>query len=360
MTSKIGVALSGGGLRGLAHLGVLQVLEEAGIPVDVAAGTSMGGIVAGLYAAGVPVQDLVSVGKKLGIMDFASPDGRWQGLFGHKKLAQFLADLLGAQDITFEDLRIPAAVVAADVETGELVVLDEGPLIPALLATSAFPIVFSPMYYRGRWLIDGGTLNNLPVDVVRQMGADRVIGVDVPPSVELPTEYGENRDGLSMRALFSVANHTHDWKLPFLIAETSVELAASAVTRTRLALYPPDLLLEISLPNVGLFTSGKNAEVIEAGYAAAMDRLADLIELKTKPTSSCWQRRLARAMRRLHRAWATLRDMQEKDSGNLAWDTAQAQGDEVSEWMDADPVADMKAARPTRRHLHQASEGRQW
>ena len=307
MTSKVGVAFSGGGIRGLAHLGVLQVLEEAGIPVDVAAGTSMGGIVAGLYAAGVPVQDLVGVGKKLGIMDFASPDGRWQGLFGHKKLAQFLADLLGAQDITFEDLRIPAAVVAADVETGELVVLDEGPLIPALLATSAFPIVFSPMYYRGRWLIDGGTLNNLPVDVVRQMGADRVIGVDVPPSVELPTEYGENRDGLSMRALFSVANHTHDWKLPFLIAEASVEFAARAVTRTRLARYPPELLLEIPLPNVGLFATGKNAEVIEAGRRVAASHTAELIELEAKPVCSRRRRYLTRTVVRLRRAWALLR-----------------------------------------------------
>jgi NTE family protein len=294
----------------------------------------MGGIIAGLYAAGAPVQDLVDVSKKLGIMDFASPDGRWQGLFGHKKMARLLADLLGTQDIAFEDLRIPAAVVAVDVETGELVVLDEGPLIPALLATSAFPIVFSPVHYRGRWLIDGGVLNNLPIEIVRQMGADRVIGVDVPPSVELPIEHSEKKEGLSLRALFAFANHTHDWKLPFLIAEAGVGLAARVVTRTRLEAYPPDLLLEVHLPNVGLFASGKNAEVIEAGHGVAANHSAELIELKTKPVSSRWRRRLACTVRRLHRAWETWRDVDEKDWVTLTWDTEQVQGDEVlAGWM---------------------------
>jgi NTE family protein len=358
MIPTIGVAFSGGGVRGLAHLGVLQVLEEAGIPVDIVAGTSIGGIVAGLYAAGVPVQDLIDVGTKMGIMDFASPDRRWQGLFGHKKMDRFLADLLGTQDITFEDLKIPAAVVAVDVETGELVVLDEGPLIPALLATSAFPVVFSPVFYRERWLIDGGVLNNLPIDIVCQMGADRVIGINVPPSVELPMEHGEKKDGLSLRALFSFANHTHDWKLPFLIAEAGVDLAARAATRARLALYPPDLLLEISLPNVGLFASSKNAQVIEAGRGVAANHMAELVALKTKPMSSRWRRRLTCTMRRLHCAWTTSQDAEEKGLVTLTRDRAQVQGDEAFGWMDAGAAADTQADRPSRRRLQQTYGGR--
>jgi NTE family protein len=305
---KIGVALSGGGVRGLAHLGVLQVLEEARVPIDFVAGTSMGGIVAGVYAAGVPVQEVIEFSKKIGIMDLASRDRGWRGLFGHAKMSKLLVDLLGDAEIAFEDLQIPAAVVAADVETGEMVVFNRGPLLPALMATSAFPIVFSPVRYQERWLVDGGVLNNFPVDIVRHMGAERVLGVTVPSSVKLPLEEERERIRLSPRALLAFTNRTQDWKLPFLIAEASVSFTAQIVSQIRLSLCPPDLLLEISLPNVGLFATDKNAAVIEAGRKEAMRHLAALVELHTKPLPPRWRRRLKSVARRLGRAWAALRE----------------------------------------------------
>ena len=94
--------------------------------------------------------------------------------------------------------------------------------------------------------MDGGVVNNLPVDVVRQLGADRVLGVSTPPSVRLDPEREPGRRGLSPRGLYLLNNHTRDWKLPFLIAEASVGIAAQFANRARLAAYPPDLLIEIN------------------------------------------------------------------------------------------------------------------
>jgi len=304
---QIGLALSGGGVRGLAHLGVLQVLEELDVPVHMIAGTSMGGLVGGLYAAGVPIGTLIARATKAGIMDFASPDRSWRGLFQHAKLSAFLSDLLGGEDITFADLNVPLTVVATDVESGELVLLDRGPLIPALLATSAFPIVFAPVRHQGRWLVDGGVLNNFPIDVVRHMGADRVLGVTVPPSVTLPLEPTKRAGSLPARALFSFTNRTRDWKLPFLIGETTVSFATYLITETRLSLCPPDVLIEIRLPNVGVFTTSRNAKVIETGRAAAQRRRKELVALRARPLPPRWVQEARGLARRLQRAWRAFR-----------------------------------------------------
>ena len=303
---KVGVALSGGGARGLAHLGVLQVLEESGVPVDVVAGTSMGGIVACLYAAGIPLDDLIAFSKKIGIVDLASPDLKWRGLFGHEKLTHLLSDLLGDDGVTFEDLDVPAAVVCADIETGELVVLDRGPIIPAMLATSAVPFVFAPIYHQGRWLVDGGVLNNLPVDVVCRMGAERILGVNVPPSLDLSLEDEEMSKGLSLHRLRLFRHHIPDWRLPFLIAEVSAGITIRAIDRTRLTLCPPDLLLEIQLPGVGLFPTGGGAE-IEAGRKVAMAHMEELVKLKARLSLPVWKKLQRSVINRFRLAWMALR-----------------------------------------------------
>jgi NTE family protein len=305
--AKIGLALGGGGVRGLAHLGVLQALEEAEIAIDMIAGTSMGGLVGGLYAAGVPLPRLNQVAAKMGIMDFASRDHKWRGLFQQTKLAAFLEELLGSADLTFADLQIPLTVTAADLERAELVLLREGPLIPALLATSAFPIVFSPVHHQGRWLVDGGVLNNFPVDVVRDMGADRVLGVNVPPDIRLSLDDPERARGLSGRALFSFTNHTWDWKQPFLIAETSASLTSQLVTRTRLSLSPPDVLIEVRFPNVGIFSAERNVDIIEAGRREALSQMPALVALKAAPLPPRWRCWLAGVRHRLVRAWVAFR-----------------------------------------------------
>jgi NTE family protein len=296
---KIGIALSGGGMRGLAHLGVLDVMQERGVPVDAIAGASMGGLIGGLYAAGIAFDDMVSLAQEIGMGDVISLDRSWRGVFDHRQFAKLLADLLGGEDLTFDQLRIPLAVTAVDVERGELVILDSGPLIPALMATSAVPVAFAPVRHQERWLVDGGVLNNLPVDVAWRMGVDRVLAVNVPSRIEMPTEPQRQS---SWRWLARDGG----WKLPFLIGEATTSITEKAINRRRLALCPPDLLIEIAMPNTGLFTGMDNAEIIEAGREAALARADELVALHEKPLPPPWRRRLDNARRRLRRAWEAL------------------------------------------------------
>ena len=311
MGSRIGVALSGGGARGLAHLGVLQVIEDHDIPVHAVAGTSMGGLIAGLYAAGISVQELIEFTARVGIIDVAAPDRNWRGLFGHRKLERLLIEVLGSDQMMFADLEIPAAVVAADIESGEMVILNQGPIIPALTATCAFPMLFSPVRYSGRWLVDGGVVNNFPVDIVRTMPVDRVIGVSVPAGLTLreeterPSEDG--RRGLSFRNLRRFTPQTPDWRTPFLIAETSMGLAIQLVNQRRLALCPPDLLIQVPVQNVGLFDNGNSKQVIEAGRKAALADIQGMERMASSGGAPGSIAKLISFLGRLREAWNVLR-----------------------------------------------------
>jgi NTE family protein len=197
-------------------------------------------------------------------------------------------------------------MIAADLETGEMVVLSEGPLIPAMLATSAFPIVFGPVYHQGHWLVDGGVLNNLPFDIVRQLGADRVVGVNVPPGIhnllKLPEE-NEKRPRLSPQSIFAVIARPGDWKLPLLVAEASVAMTAALVNRKRETLCPPDLLLDIPILNTGTFMADNSKEIVEGGARTAMESMADQLRLREHATAPAWQRQLDEVGWRLRRAW---------------------------------------------------------
>ncbi len=305
--ARIGVALSGGGVRGLAHIGVLELLEEEKIPVHYLAGTSMGGIVAVLYAAGLSIAELRHLSATTGILDFATPDPNRYGLLGHAKMRQFFAQALRKPELRFEDLEIPTTLVATDLERGKMVLLNEGLLIPALLATSAFPFMFGPVHHDGRWLVDGGVLNNFPVDVACAMGADRVIGVNTPPSVRLTPQTNARRR-LFLGALFSPSANFLDWKTPFLIAESSAHFTIRTVDRQRLALCPPDVLIEVKLPNVGTFVTDRNMEIIQAGYKNAQAVVDELRTVRDTPLPSAWRQRWKRFRWRLRRAWRAYKE----------------------------------------------------
>jgi NTE family protein len=205
---KIGLVLSGGGARGAAHIGVLQVLEELHIPVDYIAGTSMGSIIGGLYAMGTPVEDIEKLTTKIDWEDIFSDRIPRQkqyyrrkggkenyllrvdvdsqkgltlppGLLTGKKLDLTLRSLsLGAGN-DFDLFPIPYRAVATDIESGEMVVLSKGDLAESMRASMAIPGVFIPVEIDGRLLVDGGVARNLPVDVVRAMGADVVIAINI-------------------------------------------------------------------------------------------------------------------------------------------------------------------------------------
>ncbi|MEZ4515911.1 MAG: patatin-like phospholipase family protein [Chloroflexota bacterium] len=173
----VGVALGGGVARGLAHIGVLSVLEEAGVPIDFIAGTSMGAIIGSAYAAGLTIADLRDLASRTGWGNVTKLRVTRDGLICFMKMENWVEEVVGQFDI--QDLAIPFAAVASDLVSGERVVLWRGDLGRALRASSSVPGFAPPVEWDGRMLVDGGVTDNVPSDVARMLGADYVIGVDV-------------------------------------------------------------------------------------------------------------------------------------------------------------------------------------
>jgi NTE family protein len=183
---KVGLALAGGGARGMAHAGVIRTLEGEGIPIDCIAGTSAGSLVGAAYAAGVQRERLMEMALSLGWTDFARPVWPRNGFLSFARLESYLVDFIG--DLTFDDLQIPYAAVASDLTKFEQVVLKEGRVARAVRASCSIPGIVVPVEIDGRLLVDGGVTNNLPISVVHDLGADVVIavGLGAPPD-EHPT-----------------------------------------------------------------------------------------------------------------------------------------------------------------------------
>jgi len=171
----IGVALGGGFARGLAHIGVLKVLEEEGIPVRMIAGTSVGAIMGAAYCSGLTIEELEEIAHKVRFTSFA----RWTlsryGFATNDRMVSFLARTLKVQ--TFEELRIPLSVVATDFNTGKGAVFSSGSIIDPVRASCAYPGMFLPVEIRGSWLVDGMLSHPVPTRPLREMGAERVLAV---------------------------------------------------------------------------------------------------------------------------------------------------------------------------------------
>ena len=218
---KVGLVLSGGGARGFAHIGAIKVIEELGIPIDYVVGTSMGSIIGGLYAAGYSVEELEDIVTEVdweGIFSDTPPRSLWsyqkkraaakyifgvdfdwekgfvvpRGLTRGQKISYLMSFLtMRVSDVQdFDKLSIPYRAVAADIATGEEVVIDHGSLADAMRASMSVPGVFTPVSLEDHLLVDGGIVNNLPVDVVKQMGADVVIAVDISSPLKGKDELG--------------------------------------------------------------------------------------------------------------------------------------------------------------------------
>jgi NTE family protein len=172
---RVGLALGGGFARGIAHLGVLRVLEQEHIPVDYLGGTSAGALLAISYASRHDIPAIEAQAKATRFKDFGNWNLSWLGLASNKRLEYYPRKYLGVS--TFEELRIPLAIAATDLGTGEAVYFTRGPLGPALRASCAYPGMFVPVELEGRTLVDGFLAAPVPVDAVRSMGADVVIGV---------------------------------------------------------------------------------------------------------------------------------------------------------------------------------------
>ena len=269
---KLGLALSGGGARGLAHLGVLKVLAAEGIPVSCIGGTSMGGVVAAAYACGIPLGEIEELAMRLSrtrelvrLVDL-SPQRR--GLLQAEKVRDMLLAMF--LERSFESLAIPLVLPAVDLLSAQEVVFTSGLILPAVMATIAVPGLFPPVAL-GRWrLVDGGVLNNLPVDRVRALGADAVIAVNAQydPYIEKPwQDEGVNLLG-PLPGFF----------LDFYRAEL---IMVAHLTEARMAACPPDLLLRPPIAqDIDMFLGfPRIPECIAAGEQAARQALPDILEL---------------------------------------------------------------------------------
>jgi NTE family protein len=239
----VGLALSSGGARGIAHIGVLQTLEKAGIPIDMIAGTSAGSLFGGLYATGKPTAEIAEFARgliklidfKSGLWDpkFSRP---WNGLIKGKATVKYLAKQFN--DATFADTKIPFYVVAADVLSGEEVVFDQGPLADAVRASIGMIGIFSPYQINGQYLIDGGAVNPVPASVLAERGANIIIASSVIPSLE------------EERARGQAAAHRNEQPNFFGVLSNMMSIMEREIVKTRMA--PVDVLIK---PKVEVFTA---------------------------------------------------------------------------------------------------------
>ena len=184
--TTVGLALGGGAAFGIAHVGVIKALEENQVPIDLLAGTSMGSIVALGYAAGLSGSDMVDIANRVGTwrktLSALDVTLTRPGFLRGNRIIQIFSPLLGDK-VTFEDLDLPCRTVAADVQSGERVTIHSGPLDMAFRASCSVPLVLSPVLYQGRALVDGAVVDPVPAEVVREMGADVCVAVNVVPQL---------------------------------------------------------------------------------------------------------------------------------------------------------------------------------
>ena len=249
---KVGLVLGGGGAKGAAEIGALKVIEEVGIPIDYIAGTSIGSIVGGLYAMDVRSRQLDSL--------FVNQD--WLQLFTNN-VREFLGRVTHQKH--FHELRIPFRCVAADVNANEEVVMSEGLLCDAMRASMSIPGVFKPVIQNGRMLMDGGLLNNLPVDVVKAMGADVVIAIDLQQKQHKDREFSL-KDLLGIDGPLNWLVERPDWK---------------KYNANRKAV---DVYIHPMLDGFGASDFNKTdiRQMIELGYEAGVKAREELIALKRR------------------------------------------------------------------------------
>src|SRR5687768_3782394 len=256
MQKKIGLALSGGGARGYAHVGVLKALVENDIPIDLIAGTSAGSFVGGAFAAGMSPDEIIELGKKVGWLGVAGFSYSPRRLLSNAALGTFVAQNFPV--CRFEDLVIAFAAVACDLETGDEVVLkDEGDLALAIRASCAIPGVFVPVTDAGgRFLIDGGVISPMPTRAVRKLGADIVIAVDL----------------LTCGSTF--------WGRPSTLLGTFFQSAMMLIrTASRNQHYRADIVIEPKIAHIRPDELAKRDELVELGEQAALEKLDDLNRL---------------------------------------------------------------------------------
>jgi NTE family protein len=290
----IGMALSSGGAAGLAHVGVLQELLAAGIPVDSVAGASAGAIVGAAYAADhlAELRDALTALTRRGVMALFDPIWPRTGLLAGRRAMDLIRPHVGE---LIEELPRPYAAVATDLHSGDEVVLTRGEVIDAVRASVAIPGVFPPQPLHGRWLVDGALVNPIPISVARQLGAQFVIAVSViatphpaistgPFAARVRQPSGPQRTrfrtGPQLQAApnepLALASPDGVSNLRTVLSKASALIQANTAVH-RLRDEPPDYLIAPAVADIGLFDFHRAAEAIEAGRVATVAVLPELL-----------------------------------------------------------------------------------
>ncbi len=243
---KIGLALGGGAVLGAAHVGVLRALEEHDIEVSFIAGTSIGAFVGTFYAFGKSWQDINKIASELKWIDITGISLSRYGLLSNEKMGELIKKHIGEQ--TLEDAKIPFSMIATDVSNGKKVVLDKGSVAKGAMASSCIPGIFNPTTINDKMLVDGGIVENVPINTVKKMGADYVIGVDL--------------------------NANHKYEKPKNIVDVALNsfhftLMAAAKLQTEDA----DLLIEPDLSKFNRSDMSQVDDLMEQGYKDAQKAL---------------------------------------------------------------------------------------
>jgi NTE family protein len=245
---RVGLALAGGFARGIAHIGVLRVLTEAGIPIDYVAGTSVGALIAVGYCAGASLDKMTEVGAATSFTDFGRWTPSWLGLATNQRMEKYLARFTSVK--TFEELRTPLAIATTDISAGVSVYYCHGPITPPLRASCAYPGLFVPIQFEGRTLVDGFLTSPVPVEGALLLGADVVIAVYLEAgNIEEPRTF---TDVLSRS---------------FNIIQRHGDLA----WRTQ-----ADVIIEPDVKNFVWDDFSKTPEMVAAGEAAALAALPEI------------------------------------------------------------------------------------
>jgi len=276
MTVRLALALGGGAARGLAHIGVLDVLEREGIRPDCIAGSSMGGLIGALSAAGLRARDILEVARSFRFPAWFLPGGvlQWDSLFG---------SAVPMLSRTFEQLATPLVVTAVDLEAGSQVVLHTGSVLPAVRATCAVPGVLPAVRLGGRWLVDGGLVNMLPVDVAWMADPDVVVAVKVgaPRARRVPQLNWRLTSMLSR--LGGVLPNPATAKVSFEVLVRAAEIVLDRQAALAAAMAGPEVLIEPELGDVTLRDFHRLDEAVAAGRRAAEVALPELLRLLAAP-----------------------------------------------------------------------------
>ncbi|MBN1621524.1 MAG: patatin-like phospholipase family protein [Endomicrobiales bacterium] len=262
---KIALVLGGGGARGLAHIGVLKVLEEEKVPIDIVTGTSVGALIGALYCSGVNIEKIENMAENIGWDDLVNVSGPTLAkllianrLLSSERMEKYLRDNIG--NLRFDELDTKFACVATDLVTGERIIFREGEVVPAARASATVPGVFEPVEYRHRYLVDGGLFDNVPCDVAELLGADFIIAVSVSG------DFSKNK----------ISN-------VFMVLSQAISIQGRLLDQESLKMA--DIAIQPYVGDISSIDLGHSRECVDAGILAARKSIVKLKHMLINKTS---------------------------------------------------------------------------